>query len=216
MVVRVYVTQPEIIRIFFHLCVFLSSPLSLLSWVFFFSVFLLWILHSKMHKICEMQHRQHSIEWISSTSSSFFSFFLESRKIRLLYVFRSSLYTPSILQSMFSFHTWFFVHSLLFILCSFDGLWVVVVVVDFFFLRCFFIWSCLCESKRRLVKMKQCFDREKKKSELTHTRKSNAQNFLFYFQCSFFLSVSSPRVWVPFFIAFFSLVFSRWTGKHSS
>lgn len=122
------------------------------------------------------------------------------------------MHTPSILQSMFSFHTCFFVHSLY----SFRGLffryivaaWLVIfwyIICLFFFCCCFCSfpgWSCIdVIPNSELVKIKQ----------LT-LEISNAQNFLFYFvQCSFAVAASSlclAMLSLSGLSAFVSLLFS--------
>lgn len=99
--------------------VYVTQRNTISSWVFS-----LWILHSKMHEICGMQHRQYCINvfLFSESKNVFFQntkIYIYIHMVFLPFVFvvvglfvemyKYFLFTPSILQLIFfPLHTWFF------------------------------------------------------------------------------------------------------------
>lgn len=179
-----------------------------------------------------MQHRQHTISMVFFSQKFWNVFFQTPNKnieVSLCLSFSLSLvvfvflerecmsvsfysFNPSV-NFFLSIRDFYSVHSFALFLCSFDAFFVIRCKVVFFPLLLLLLLSW-CRSKQRMVKIKQPRNVE---IESTHSKvKRTKNNFLFYFSVSslFFalLLVGSSA----FFYYVFSLVFRRWTGKHSS
>lgn len=124
-----------------------------------------------------------------------------------------------------------FLFILDFIFCRFDAFFVFVIIYIFFSAAVVVIprWPLMWRSKRRMVKIKNSLKMLKTESthstSQTHQKEYNTKTkkFRFYFILVFLFRLLLFRAVVPvlfllyvcFFYCVFSLVFWRWTGKHS-